>query len=169
MRCLLISLFFVFSSCKNVEQPSVEEPPFSFIGKWSYSEKIYQFVDTPLNGSSKGIGCNGETYFTFRANEFEITIAEGSLCENSFYYVLNYELEQLNDSIHVLTSNRLIRSNYNPAGQPDFSDIPLKDNQVELIVRSPNEFITYLNLPEEPLFEGKEYWSSYIRYQRIEN
>ena len=69
----------------------------------------------------------------------------------------------------MLKSNRLIRTNYNPTGQPDFSDIPLIDNEVELIIRSQNEFITHLNLPDEPLFEGRTYESSYIRYQRIQN
>ena len=69
----------------------------------------------------------------------------------------------------MLTSHRLIRTNYNPTGQPDFSDIPLIDNEVELIIRSQNEFITHLNLPDEPLFEGRTYESSYIRYQRIQN
>ena len=69
----------------------------------------------------------------------------------------------------MLKSNRLIRTNYNPTGQPDFSDIPLIDNEVELIIRSQNEFITHLNLPDEPLFEGRTYESSNIRYQRIQN
>ena len=40
---------------------------------------------------------------------------------------------------------------------------------VELIVRSTDEFITYLNLPEESLFQGRSYTSSYIRYRRIQN
>ena len=65
----------------------------------------------------------------------------------------------------MLKSNRLIRTNYNPTGQPDFSDIPLIDNEVELIIRSQNEIITHLNLPDEPLIEGRTYESSYIRYQ----
>ena len=69
----------------------------------------------------------------------------------------------------MLTSHRLIRTNYNPTGQPDFSDIPLIDNEVELIIRSQNEIITHLNLPDEPLIEGRTYESSYIRYQRIQN
>jgi len=69
----------------------------------------------------------------------------------------------------VLKSNRLIRTNYNPTGQPDFSDIPLIDNEVELIIRSQNEIITHLNLPDEPLIEGRTYESSYIRYQQIQN
>ena len=69
----------------------------------------------------------------------------------------------------MLKSNRLIRTNYNPTGQPDFSDIPLIDNEVELIIRSQNEFITHLNLPDEPLFEARTYESSNIRYQRIQN
>ena len=69
----------------------------------------------------------------------------------------------------MLKSNRLIRTNYNPTGQPDFSDIPLIDNEVELIIRSQNEIITHLNLPDEPLFEVRTYESSYIRYQRIQN
>jgi len=54
-------------------------------------------------------------------------------------------------------------------GQPDFSDIPLIDNEVELVIRSDNEFITHLNLPDDPVFEGRTYQSSYIRYQRIQN
>ena len=69
----------------------------------------------------------------------------------------------------MLKSNRLIRTNYNPTGQPDFSDIPLIDNEVELIIRSQNEIITHLNLPDEPLIEGRTYESSYIRYQQIQN
>ncbi|MDA9358911.1 hypothetical protein N9R22_00430 [Flavobacteriaceae bacterium] len=80
-----------------------------------------------------------------------------------------YDLVRKNDSTHVLTSDRLIRTNYNPTGQPDFSDIPLIDNEVELVIRSDNEFITHLNLPDDPVFEGRTYQSSYIRYQRIQN
>ncbi|MDB4016295.1 hypothetical protein N9483_08060 [Flavobacteriaceae bacterium] len=69
----------------------------------------------------------------------------------------------------MLTSDRLIRTNYNPTGEPDFSDIHLIDSEVELIIRSKNEFIAHLNLPDEPLFEGRIYESSNIRYQRIQN
>lgn len=69
----------------------------------------------------------------------------------------------------MLTSDRLIGINYNPTGEPDFSYIPLIDSKVELIIRSENEFITHLNLPDEPLFEGRTYESYYIRYQRIQN
>ena len=59
----------------------------------------------------------------------------------------------------MLTSNRLIRTNYNPTGQPDFSDIPLIDNEVELIIRSQNEFITHLNLEPMslPIFDISEF------------
>ena len=99
------------------------------------------------------MGCNAETKFTFRENEFETTIFEGSLCENRFFYVLPYELSQKNDSTHVLTSDQLLRTNYSPIGQPDFSDIPLIRNQVELIICSPNELITHLNFPNNPIFQ----------------
>jgi hypothetical protein len=76
---------------------------------------------------------------------------------------------QKNNSTHILTSNRLIRSNYNPSGPINTTDIPLIENSVELIIRSNDEFITDLNLPEEPVFEGRTYTSSYIRYRRIQN
>ena len=138
MRCVLLCLFFAFVNCKKAGNPPVEEIPFSFIGSWDYSQKIYRF-------------------------------AEGALCQEKFFYVLAYDLVRKNDSTHVLTSDRLIRTNYNPTGQPDFSDIPLIDNEVELVIRSDNEFITHLNLPDDPVFEGRTYQSSYIRYQRIQN
>ena len=169
MRCVLLCLFFAFVNCKKEGNPPVEEIPFSFIGSWDYSQKIYRFAEVPFTQVSGGLGCNGETNFTFRPSEFEITIAEGALCEEKFFYVLAYDLVRKNDSTHVLTSDRLIRTNYNPTGQPDFSDIPLIDNEVELVIRSDNEFITHLNLPDDPDFEGRTYQSSYIRYQRIQN
>jgi hypothetical protein len=156
-------------SCKKEKNSPVVAMPFSFIGSWDYSQKIYRFADAPFTQLSNGSGCNGETNFTFRTDEFEITIAEGVSCEEKFFYVLAYDLVKQNDSTHVLTSDRLIRTNYNPTGEPDFSDIPLIDSEVELIIRSENEFITHLNLPDEPLFEGRTYESSYIRYQRIQN
>lgn len=53
--------------------------------------------------------------------------------------------------------------------QIDNTDIPLIDDSVELIIRPPDEFITHLNLPDEPLFEDRVYSSSYIRHQRIQN
>jgi hypothetical protein len=62
-----------------------------------------------------------------------------------------------------------LRTNYSLTGQPDFSDIPLNRNQVELIIRSPNEFITHLNLPNNPIFQDRIYTSSFIHYQRIQN
>ena len=169
MRYVLLCLFFVSVSCKKDVNPPVVETPFSFIGTWDYSQKIYRFADTPFIQVSNGLEFNGETNFTFRNNEFEITIAEGISCEEKFFYVLAYDLVKQNDSTQVFTSNWLIRTNYYPTGQPDFSDIPLIDNEVELIIRSQNEFITHLNLPDEPLFEFRTYESSYIRYQRIQN
>ena len=169
MRFVFLCLLFVFVSCKKEKNSPVLAMPFSFIGSWDYSQKIYRFADAPFTQLSNGLGCNGETNFTFRTDEFEITIAEGVSCEEKFFYVLAYDLVKQNDSTHVLTSDRLIRTNYNPTGEPDFSDIPLIDSEVELIIRSENEFITHLNLPDEPLFEGRIYESSYIRYQRIQN
>ena len=169
MRLVSVCLLFVFVSCKKEKNPPAVEMPFSFIGSWDYSQKIYRFADAPLLQLSNGLGCNGETNFTFRTDEFDITIAEGISCKEKFFYVLAYDLVKQNDSTHVLTSDRLIRTNYNPTGEPDFSDIPLIDSEVELIIRSENEFITHLNLPDEPLFEGRTYESSYIRYQRIQN
>ena len=169
MRLVFLCLLFVFVSCKKEKNSPVLAMPFSFIGSWDYSQKIYRFADAPFTQLSNGLGCNGETNFTFRTDEFEITIAEGVSCEEKFFYVLAYDLVKQNDSTHVLTSDRLIRTNYNPTGEPDFSDIPLIDSEVELIIRSENEFITHLNLPDEPLFEGRTYESYYIRYQRIQN
>jgi len=169
MRLVFLCLLFVFVSCKKEKNSPVVAMPFSFIGSWDYSQKIYRFADAPFTQLSNGLGCNGETNFTFRTDEFEITIAEGVSFEEKFFYVLAYDLVKQNDSTHVLTSDRLIRTNYNPTGEPDFSDIPLIDSEVELIIRSENEFITHLNLPDEPLFEGRTYESSYIRYQRIQN
>ena len=125
---------FFFTSCEKNNSP-IEETPFSFIGTWNYTKKTYQFSEIPFTQESNGVECNGETKFTFRKNEFEITIFEGSLCENRFFYVLPYELSQKNDSTHVLTSDQLLRTNYSPKGQPDFSEIPLNRNQVELIIR----------------------------------
>ena len=169
MRLVFLCLLFVFASCKKEKNSPVVAMPFSFIGSWDYSQKIYRFADASFTQLSNGLGCNGETNFTFRTDEFEITIAEGISCEEKFFYVLAYDLVKQNDSTHVLTSDRLIRTNYNPTGEPDFSDIPLIDSKVELIIRSENEFITHLNLPDKPLFEGRTYESSYIRYQRIQN
>jgi len=169
MRLVFLCLLYVFVSCKKEKNSPVVAMPFSFIGSWDYSQKIYRFADAPFTQLSNGLGCNGETNFTFRTDEFEITIAEGISCGEKFFYVLAYDLVKQNDSTHVLTSDRLIRTNYNPTGEPDFSDIPLIDSEVELIIRSENEFITHLNLPDEPLFEGRTYESSYIRYQRIQN
>jgi len=169
MRFVFLCLLFVFVSCKKEKNSPVLAMPFSFIGSWDYSQKIYRFADAPFTQLSNGLGCNGETNFTFRTDEFEITIAEGVSCEEKFFYVLAYDLVKQNDSTHVLTSDRLIRTNYNLTGEPDFSYIPLIDSEVELIIRSENEFITHLNLPDEPLFEGRIYESSYIRYQRIQN
>ena len=169
MRLVFLCLLFVFVSCKKEKNYPVVAMPFSFIGSWDYSQKIYRFADAPFTQLSNGLGCNGETNFTFRTDEFEITIAEGIACGEKFFYVLAYDLVKQNDSTHVLTSDRLIRTNYNPTGEPDFSDIPLIDSEVELIIRSENEFITHLNLTDEPLFEGRAYESSYIRYQRIQN
>ena len=169
MRLVFLCLLFVFMSCKKEKNSPVVAMPFSFIGSWDYSQKIYRFADAPFTQLSNGLGCNGETNFTFRTDEFEITIAEGISCEEKFFYVLAYDLVKQNDSTHMLTSDRLTRTNYNPTGEPDFSDIPLIDSKVELIIRSENEFITHLNLPDKPLFEGRTYESSYIRYQRIQN
>jgi len=169
MHLVFLCLLYVFVSCKKEKNSPVVAMPFSFIGSWDYSQKIYRFAVAPFTQLSNGLGCNGETNFTFRTDEFEITIAEGISCEEKFFYVLAYDLVKQNDSTHVLTSDRLIRTNYNPTGEPDFSDIPLIDSEVELIIRSENEFITHLNLPDEPLFEGRTYESSYIRYQRIQN
>jgi len=169
MHLVFLCLLYVFVSCKKEKNSPVVAMPFSFIGSWDYSQKIYRFADAPFTQLSNGLGCNGETNFTFRTDEFEITIAEGIACGEKFFYVLAYDLVKQNDSTHVLTSDRLIRTNYNPTGEPDFSDIPLIDSEVELIIRSENEFITHLNLPDEPLFEGRTYESSYIRYQRIQN
>ena len=64
--------------------------------------------------------------------------------------------------------NRLIRSNYNPSMPVIMDDVPLMDREVILIVRSDQEFITHLNLPEDPFYEGRTYVSSFIRYQRIQ-
>ena len=153
MHLVFLCLLYVFVSCKKEKNSPVVAMPFSFIGSWDYSQKIYRFADAPFTQLSNGLGCNGETNFTFRTDEFEITIAEGIACGEKFFYVLAYDLVKQNDSTHVLTSDRLIRTNYNPTGEPDFSDIPLIDSEVELIIRSENEFITHLNLPDEPLFE----------------
>ena len=169
MHLVFLCLLYVFVSCKKEKNSPVVAMPFSFIGSWDYSQKIYRFADAPFTQLSNGLGCNGETNFTFRTDEFEITIAEGIACGEKFFYVLAYDLVKQNDSTHVLTSDRLIRTNYNPTGEPDFSDIPLIDSEVELIICSENEFITHLNLPDKPLFEGRTYESSYIRYQRIQN
>ena len=49
------------------------------------------------------------------------------------------------------------------------NDIPLNIDQVELIIRSPNEFVTHLNLPNNPIFQDRIYTSSFIQYQRIQN
>ena len=48
-------------------------------------KKTHQSSDIPFTQESNGAGCNGETKFTFRENEFEIIIFEGSLCENRFF------------------------------------------------------------------------------------
>ena len=68
---------FVFVSCKKDVIPPVIEIPFSFIESWDYSQKIYRFADTPFIQVSNGLECNGKTNFTFRTDEFEITIAVG--------------------------------------------------------------------------------------------
>ena len=74
---------FVFYFCelqKRCDSSSLETP-FSFIGSWYYSQKIHRFADAPFIQVSNGLECNGETNFTFRTDEFEITIAEGISCE----------------------------------------------------------------------------------------
>lgn len=143
MRCVLLCVIFL-AGCGNDEPQSSEEFPFTFNGKWKYDQKMYQFEEAPLKQIGEGMRCVKEITFAFSDAEFEITIAEGVSCQNYFYYVLAYDLIQVNDSTHVLKSNRLIRSNYKPSREPDFSDIPLIDNQVKLIIRSTNEFVTYL-------------------------
>ena len=168
MRYLCLLIFFLLISCKTEREIS-QEQPFSFIGTWDYDQKFYQFDTPPYVQTSYGKDCNGKTNFIFRPDEFEIVVFDGTSCQNQFYYVLEYELTKKNDSTHIFTSNRLIRSNYNPSGQIDITDIPLIEGSVELIVRSTDEFITYLNLPEESLFQGRSYTSSYIRYRRIQN
>ena len=85
MRHVLLCLFFVFVSCIKDVIPPVIEIPLSFIGSWDYSQKIYRFADTPFIQVSNGLECNGETNFTFRTNEFEITIAEGVACEEKAF------------------------------------------------------------------------------------
>ena len=81
MRHVLLCLFFIFVSCKKDVIPPVVETPFSFIGSWYYSQKIHRFADAPSIQFSNGLECNGETNFTFRTDEFEITIAGGISCE----------------------------------------------------------------------------------------
>ena len=83
---------FVFVNCKKDVIPPVVEIPFSFIGSWGYSQKIYRFADTPFIQVSNGLECNGKTNFTFRTDEFEITIAKGVACEEKFFYGLAYDL-----------------------------------------------------------------------------
>ena len=82
---------FFFTSCEKNNSP-IEETPFSFIGTWNYTKKTYQFSDIPFTQESNGVGCNAETKFTFRENEFETTIFEGFLCENRFFksFPMNY-------------------------------------------------------------------------------
>ena len=48
MRCVLLCLFFAFVNCKKAGNPPVEEIPFSFIGSWDYSQKIYRFAEGAL-------------------------------------------------------------------------------------------------------------------------
>ncbi|MDG2492289.1 MAG: hypothetical protein P8M60_05970 [Flavobacteriaceae bacterium] len=42
----------------------------------------------------------------------------------------------MNDTTYVLTSDRLIRTNYQPSDDSGFRDIPIRNGHVELIVRS---------------------------------
>ena len=168
MRYSCFLIFFLLISCKTEREIS-QEQPFSFIGTCDYDQKFYQFDTPPYVQTSSGKDCNGKTNFIFGPDEFEIVVFDGTSCQNQFYYVLEYQLTKKNDSTHILTSDRLIRSNYNPSGQIDNTDIPLIEGSVELIVRSTDEFINYLNLAEQPVFEGRSYISSYIRYRRIRN
>lgn len=62
MRCVLLCLFFAFVNCKKAGNPPVEEIPFSFIGSWDYSQKIYRFAEVPFTQVSGGLGCNGDTH-----------------------------------------------------------------------------------------------------------
>jgi len=84
MPLILTLLAFFFTSYEKNNSP-IEETPFSFIGTWNYTKKTYQFFDIPFTQESNGVGCIAETRFTFRENEFETTIFEGSLCENRFF------------------------------------------------------------------------------------
>ena len=166
MRYILITLIVI--GCKK-SNPKLEEAPFSFTGLWEYNKKGYAFEDSPILELVDGIGCNSQINFTFRDTEFEISLFDGSSCENKYYYVLSYDLSQMNDTTYVLTSDRLIRTNYQPSDDSGFRDIPIENGHVELIVRSTDEFVTYLAPPEDPVYKGRIYKSSFIQYRRNQN
>ena len=109
MYCVRIYFLFLFFSCQKKEL-STPETTFTFDGKWRYLQKVYQFATEPFQLVSKGEGCNGATNFIFTPNEFEIQVFDGDSCENQFYYVLSYVLQQDNDSIYRLNSNKSFNS-----------------------------------------------------------
>lgn len=162
MKYACIFALLLFSCSKN---PSIQEEPFTFIGTWDYVEKGYQFVDSPKQLTTPGEGCNPMIQFVFTEEEFSLKLFQNQLCTEKAEVVLSYAINQENDSVYRFSSDRLLRSNFQPTEFHNLSDLPVIGGEVELIRRSENEFVTYLPLPEVPQINGREYTAVFIRYE----
>ncbi len=160
-NCLLVMVLF---SCAKNSPP--QEKPFSFIGSWNYINKNYQFEDSPHQLITAGEGCNSMIEFVFTEDEFVLKLFQDDVCTEKAEVVLNYDIEQINDSVYRFTSDRLLRSNFQQMDFHNLSDLPVIAGEVALIRRANDEFVTYLPLPEVPFVNGREFTSVFIRYRR---
>lgn len=161
---LFIILLFVRCAHSNL----AEEKPFSFIGTWSYTYKVYLFEDSPMQLQTKGKGCNANVQCEFTPTRFILKLFQDKACSEAAQVELAYTITQENDSVFRLNSDQILRSNYIPNGQHNTSDFPFFEDGIQLILRSQNRFITYLSLPDEPTIAGRTYQAVYIEYGRVQ-
>lgn len=161
----LLFVFLILMGC--AQSNTEEEKPFSFIGTWEYSNKIYLFEQSPKKIRTTGEGCNEKFQCEFTPTLFILKLFQDQACSQHAEVVLRYNLTQENDSLYQLNSDQIVRSNYIPKGQHNKSDFPFFDNGVRLIRRSLNVFITYLSPTENQIIAGREYQSVYIEYRRV--
>lgn len=163
MKNLLLLLLLAMSCSPS----NSTEEPFSFLGKWDYTYKTYLFEEPPMLLETDGEGCNVNVQCEFTPTRFILNFFQDQACTQSAQVELAYTLTQENDSLYLLKSNQIIRSNYIPNGQPLSSDFPFDQNGIQLIRRSQHRFVTYLPVPKTPLIAGRTYKKVYIEYRRV--
>lgn len=125
------------------------------------------FLPPPKKEFTPGLGCNSKIQFLFSSKEFTLKLFQDLACEQAAEVVLDYTLEQLNDSTFLFKSDRLNRSNFAPLDELNLDDLPVIDGEVSLVWRNSNEFVTYLEQPKDAIWNNRPYQASYIRYRRF--